>query len=114
MNNIKLSYSQLRAILGLALENGKIRVRLEDFLTGKSVTLNEIELIGLVRDSGVDLELLRILTGSDPGEIDAVTALKTIDAFFAYWQANGQKLRPWLENLGCVVQVGATPLRGSK
>jgi hypothetical protein len=110
----KLSYGQLRAILGLALENGKIKARFEDFLTGKLMKLNELELLELVRDSGADLELLRILTSSDPAEIDAVDALETVAAFFAYWRASKPRLAGWLGSLGFAVEEKTTPSRGSK
>jgi hypothetical protein len=111
---MKLTYSQLRAILGLALENEKIKARFEDVLTGKLVNLNEMELLELLRESGVDLELLRILTGSDPAEIDAVEALETIAAFFAYWRASKPRLQGWLGSLGFAVSSVTTPSRGSK
>jgi len=114
LRDLKLTYSQLRDILGLALENGTIKARFEDFLTGKLVNLSEIELIGLVRDSGVDLELLRILNGTDPKEIDAVDALETVAAFFAYWRASKPRLQGWLGSLGFAVASATTPSRGSK
>jgi hypothetical protein len=111
---MKLTYGQLRTILGLALENGTVRLRLEDFLTGKLVNLNELELLELVRESGVDLELLRILTGTDPTTLDAVEALETIAAFFAYWWASKPRLDGWLGSLGFAVSAATTPSRGSK
>jgi hypothetical protein len=114
LKDMKFSYGQLRAILGLALENGTVRLRLEDFLTGKLVNLNEMELLELVRESGVDLELLHILTGSDPATLDAVDALETVAAFFAYWRASKPKLDGWLGSLGFAVTSATTPSRGSK
>jgi hypothetical protein len=111
---MKLCYGQLRAILGLALENGRIKARFEDFLTGKLVNLSELELLELVRESEVDLELLRILTGSDPAEIDAVEALETIAVFFAYWRASKPRLQGWLGSLGFAVEGKTTTSRGSK
>jgi hypothetical protein len=114
LKDIKLTYGQLRAILGLALENGAVRLRLEDFLTGKAVNLSEMELVELIHKSGVDLELLRILTGSDPTELDAVDALETVAAFFAYWRASKPRLAGWLGSLGFAVEGKTTPSRGSK
>jgi hypothetical protein len=111
---MKLTYGQLRVILGLALENEKIRARFEDFLTGKLENLNELELLELVRESEVDIEFLRILTGSDPTTLDAVEAMETIAAFFAYWRASKPRLDGWLGSLGFAVASSTTPSRGSK
>ena len=47
-------------------------------------------------------------------EIDAVEALETVAAFFAYWRASKPRLQGWLGSLGFAVASATTPSRGSK
>ncbi len=111
----KLTYSQLRQILGLVLTNGKLRVKLEDFLSGKLTKINELELLELIQTSEADKDLIRILSNQEPDTMDAIDALEYISAFFAYIRASKEKCSSWLAGLGYAVQSSPTTTRrGSK
>jgi len=114
LRDLKLTYSQLRDILGLALENKTLRLRVGDFLSGKTVSIGEMEFLELVHKSGVDIEIIGILTGKDSTEIDALDGLEAIAAFFAYWRVSKPRLQGWLGSLGFAVASATTPSRGSK
>ena len=104
MKEPKLTYSQLRQILSLVLTNGKLRVKLEDFLSGKLTKINEIELLDMIQNSEADKDLIRILSGQEPDTMDATEALECIAAFFAYIRASKEKCSSWLAGLGYAVQ----------
>lgn len=99
MKSIQLSYSQLRQILAITLSNDTIRTKLSDVLIG-SLSIGEMEVVELIKDSGADLELIRILSGQDPETMDAVDAVEWILSFFEYIRASLPKLMPWLESMG--------------
>jgi hypothetical protein len=104
MKEPQLTYSQLRQILSLVLTNGKLRVKLEDFLSGKLTKVNEIELLDMIQDSEADKDLIRILSHDEPDDMDATEALEYIAAFFAYIRASKEKCSSWLAGLGYAVQ----------
>jgi len=108
MKEPKLTYSQLRQILGLVLTNGKLKVKLEDFLSGKLTKLNELELLELIQESEADKDLIRILSHDEPDNMDATEALEYIAAFFAYIRASKEKCSSWLAGLGYAVQKQPT------
>ncbi len=111
----KLSYAQLRQILCLTISNGTLKAKLEDFLSGKMAQVSEIELLELIKESEADKELIHILSGRNPDEMDALEALEYISAFFAYIRANKAKFAGWLGSFGLLVAVSpSTPSRGSK
>lgn len=114
MKELKLTYSQLRDILGLVITNQTTRVTLGDLLSGKQFACSELELLDLIYSSKIDLELLQILTGEDASQLDAFAAVEVIAAFFAYMRASWPKCKPWLGSLGYAVQARATRSKGSK
>lgn len=94
----KLTYAQLREILALTLTNGPIRVKLDALLAGREVSLDEGELIDLIVASEIDRDLIRILSGTDPDTLDAITALEYISDFFSYIRASSPKFTRWLKS----------------
>jgi len=98
----KLTYNQLRQILCLAL-------------SGKLTKVSEVELLELISTSEADKELIRILSGQDPDNMDAVEALEYISAFFAYIRASKEKCKDWLGSFGLTVtKAQDIPTRSSK
>lgn len=95
-----LTYDQLRRILALCIDNGVIKAKLEDLLAGALVNITELELMEILKDSEIDLDMIRILSGKDPEEMDAMEGLEYISDFFAYMRANGAKLAGWLGSIG--------------
>lgn len=115
MKEPKLTYDQLRQILSLVLTNGKLKLKLEDFLSGKLTKINEVELLQLIQESEADKDLIRILSHDEPDNMDATEALEYIVAFFAYIRASKEKCSSWLAGLGYAVQKQPTSTkRGSK
>jgi hypothetical protein len=110
----KLTYGQLRDILGLALANQTLRLRIEDLLSGKTLKVSELELLDMIRESQADKDLIRILTGNDPDTLDAFVGLEAIAGFFGYMRANSGKWQTWLGALGYAVAGKATRSKGSK
>jgi len=111
----QLSYSQLRQILCLTISNATLKAKLEDFLSGKVAKVSEVELLELISVSEVDRELISILSGRNPDEMDAIEALEYISAFFVYIRANSERFKGWLGSFGLAVKASpATPTRGSK
>ncbi|MDP3114575.1 MAG: hypothetical protein Q8M98_07335 [Candidatus Cloacimonadaceae bacterium] len=114
----KLTYNQLRQILCLAISNSAIKAKLEDFLSGKLTKVSEVELLELISTSEADKELIRILSGQEPNNMDAVEALEYISAFFAYIRASRQMCKDWLGSFGLAVtktqEPTVTPTRSSK
>jgi hypothetical protein len=98
MKNINLTYSQLRQILSITLSNQHIRLKLADVFAGDT-ELSELGLIETIVESGADLELIRIISGQDPENMDATEAMGWILAFFEYIRASLPKLKPWLESI---------------
>jgi len=117
MQEPKLTYNQLRQILGLTISNGTLKAKLQDFLSGKLTKVSEVELLELIQNSEVDKDLIRILSGQDPEQMDAVEALEYISSFFVYIRASREKCKDWLGNLGLAVATAKntdTPTRSSK
>jgi hypothetical protein len=116
MQEPKLTYNQLRQILCLTISNGTLKAKLEDFLSGKLTKVSEVELLEIISTSEADKDLIRILSGQDPDELDAVIALEYVSSFFAYIRANSQRCKSWLGSLGLAVTGKApiTPMRSSK
>ncbi|PKN78187.1 MAG: hypothetical protein CVU48_09060 [Candidatus Cloacimonetes bacterium HGW-Cloacimonetes-1] len=105
----KLTYNQLRQILCLAISNSTIKAKLEDLLSGKLTKVSEVELLELISTSEADKELIRILSGQDPDNMDAVEALEYISAFFAYIRASKEKCKDWLGSFGLAVTSNPKP-----
>ena len=111
----KLSYSQLRQILCLTISNATLKAKLEDFLSGKVAKVSEVELLELISQSEADKELISILSGRNPDEMDALEALEYVSAFFVYIRANKERFSIWLGSFGLAVTASpTTPSRGSK
>ena len=111
----ELSYSQLRQILCLTISNATLKAKLEDFLSGQVAKVSEVELIELISQSEADKELIKIISGREPDEMDALEALEHISAFFVYIRANKDRFKSWLGSFGLAVTTEAnTPTRGSK
>ncbi len=111
----KLSYSQLRQILCLTISNTTLKAKLEDFLSGKVAKVSEVELLELISQSEADKELISILSGRNPDEMDALEALEYVSAFFVYIRANKERFASWLGSFGLAVTASpTTPSRGSK
>ena len=113
----QLSYKQLRQILCLTISNQTLKAKLEDFLSGKMTKVSEVELLELINESEADKELIRIISGSDPDEMDALVALEHISAFFVYIRASKERFSAWLGSFGLTVTSEAkpdTPTRASK
>ncbi len=111
----KLSYSQLRQILCLTISNATLKAKLEDFLSGKVAKVSELELLELISQSEADKELISILSGRNPEEMDALEALEYVSAFFVYIGANKERFASWLGSFGLAVTASpTTPSRGSK
>lgn len=100
MPTINLTYSKLRQILALSVQNQAIRISLEALLCGDSIQISEADLIKLIADSEIDKDLIRILSDSDPDTMDAIEALEYIAAFFAYIRANKVRFSSWLASIG--------------
>lgn len=111
---MKLTYGQLRDILGLVLSNETLRVRMDDLLSGKLLKFSELELIDLIRQSEADKDMIRILTGQDPETLDAFEGLEAIAGFFEYMRANAGKLQTWLGAFGLKAAGKTTRSKGSK
>ncbi len=113
----QLSYKQLRQILCLTISNSTLKAKLEDFLSGKVTKVSEVELLELISQSEADKELIRIISGSEPDEMDALEALEYISAFFVYIRASKEKFSDWLGSFGLAVIPAPnpdTPTRASK
>jgi hypothetical protein len=111
----QLSYNQLRQILCLTISNKTLKLKIEDFLSGKVAKISEVELLELISQSEADKELISILSGRNPDEMDALEALEYISSFFAYIRANKERCKGWLGSFGLAVKAQAsTPSRGSK
>lgn len=95
-----LSYSQLRQILCLILENESIRVKLEYLLSGKELKLSEIDFLQFLAESQVDKDMLRILSGTDPETLEAMEAVGYLIGFFGYIHSSKEKLRTCLSSFG--------------
>ncbi len=119
MKEPKLTYNQLRNILGLAVSNEKIKLTLNDFFSGKTVKTSETEILELIYESGIDLDLISILSGkvlNELDELDATEGVEYIFDFFAYIGANKAKFSGWLATSGYQVQrnLTITNTKGSK
>ncbi|MDP2172886.1 MAG: hypothetical protein Q8M98_00655 [Candidatus Cloacimonadaceae bacterium] len=113
----QLSYNQLRQILCLTISNKTLKAKLEDFLSGKVTKVSEVELLELISQSEADKELIHILSGQDPSDMDALEALEYISAFFVYIRASKERFSVWLGSFGLAVTSEAkpdTPTRASK
>jgi len=94
-----LSYSQLRSILALVVTNHGIKLKLDDLLAGRDVSFTEASLLELIIESEIDSDIIRILTGQNPADMDAFAAIEVISDFFAYMKANSKKLSGWLSSI---------------
>lgn len=112
MKIAQISYSQLRAILSLVVKNEPIRVKLDDVLAGKELHLTEGSLLETIIDSEIDQEIIRILTGKDPGELDAFDGIEVISDFFGYMKANSARLKSWLSSIGSKAAPKPRPTTG--
>ncbi|MDD3523683.1 MAG: hypothetical protein PHQ41_03200, partial [Candidatus Cloacimonetes bacterium] len=111
----KLSYSQLRQILCLTISNATLKAKLEDFLSGQAAKVSEVELLELISQSEADKELIKIISGREPDEMDALEALEHISVFFVYIRANKERFASWLGSFGLAITASPnTPSRGLK
>lgn len=100
MKMIALSYDQLRRILALCVDNGTIRMKMSDLLDGRIAEVSEMDMIELLKSSEIDCDVIRILSGKDPSEMDAIDGLEYLSAFFGYMRANKERLSGWLASIG--------------
>lgn len=100
MREIKLSYDQLRQILAIAISNETIKGKLSDLMSGNMAEVSELDLLDLINKSQADKELIAIISGQDPDEMDAFEGLEYLSAFFGYIRANKEKFSVWLGSLG--------------
>ena len=106
----QLSYSQLRQILCLTISNATLKAKLEDFLSGKVAKVSELELLELISQSEADKELIKIISGREPDDMDALEALEHISAFFVYIRANKERFGAWLGSFGLAVTASPNHL----
>lgn len=111
---ITLSYTQLRKILGLALENETIKTKLGELISGKAADITEMDMINLVNKSEVDMQMIEILSGKNPAEIDAVEGLQYITDFFAYCASNKATFSTLLAGTGLKAQTNPKASKRSK
>lgn len=104
-----LTYDQLRRIIALVHDNPILKAKLDEFLSGRLTSVSESDLLGIIAQSEVDKEMIRILSAQDPDTMDAFDALQVIADFFAYIRANKSRFSGWLANLGYQVQSTPTP-----
>jgi len=117
MIQISLSYSQLRAILCLSVQNTTLKAFLSDILSGKVSSFSELELIEIIAEARLDTEIVRIISGKDPDTMDAITALEYISSFFEYIRANSARFQSWLASSGLALPLQKpqpTPLKPLK
>ncbi len=100
MIKVNLSYDQLRRILALCIDNGTIRMKLSELLDGKIAEVSEMELIELLKTSEIDSDVIRILSGKDTADLDAIEGLEYLSSFFGYIRANKTRLQGWLASIG--------------
>ncbi len=103
---MKLTYDQLRQIIALVHDNPVLKAKLDEFMSGKLTSISESDLLGIIAESEVDKDMIRILTDQDPGTMDAFDGLQVIADFFGYIRANKGRLSGWLASFGYAV---ATP-----
>lgn len=93
---MKLTYTQLREILGILITSDPVRATLgELFSKGKSIS--ELEILDLIYQSNIDSQIIAIL-GYDPETIDAIQGMEVILSFFAYIRGNSEKFSGFLSN----------------
>ena len=100
MKKITLTYSQLRSILCLAVENTTLKGFLQQLISGDISAFSELQLLEIIAAAQVDLDIIRIVSGKDPATLDAIEAMEVISSFFAYIRANSEKYLSWLGSLG--------------
>lgn len=100
MKRVDLSYDQLRRILALCVDNGIIRMKLSELLDGRIAEVSEMDLIELLKTSEIDSDVIRILSGKDTSEMDAIDGLEYLSGFFGYMRANKERLTGWLASIG--------------
>lgn len=116
MTEIKLTYNQLRQILGLVITNGEVRVRIGEIINGTTGIIEESDLLDLIYKSGIEKDVIHILSGKDPDTLDAIEALEYLASFFAYIRVNKPKFASWLESIGLkqVAELKTGSSQGSK
>lgn len=93
---MKLTYNQLREILGTLITSDTIKATLGELISSGK-TINEMEVLDLIYQSNVDGQILTIL-GHDPDTIDAIQGMEVILSFFAYIRGNSEKFSGFLSN----------------
>lgn len=104
---ISLTYDQLRRIIALVHDNPILKAKLDEFLSGRLTSVSESDLLGLISQSEVDKDMIRILSNQDPDTMDALDGLQVIADFFAYIRASKPRLSGWLASIGYQVQSKA-------
>lgn len=102
---MKLSYSKLRKVFSVCLQNHTFRLVLEELLAGNTSEITEFEMLDLLVESEADLEVLEILTDKSPDSIPPEEAIDTFRVFFCSTRSTWQRLQPLLEDLGLKVQA---------
>jgi hypothetical protein len=102
---MRLTYVKLRRVLGLLNNKG-----FKELLGKNSIdTLFELsfdEIIGILEQSKLDLEILKILTDKDDvEEISALEAIEVFSDFFTLIKQSWEKLLPLLADMGLLVKV---------
>ncbi len=93
---MKLTYNQLREILGTLITSDTIKATLGELISSGK-TINEMEVLDLIYQSNVDGQILTIL-GHDPDTIDAIQGMEVILSFFAYMRTNSAKFSGFLSS----------------
>ncbi len=105
---MNVSYSKFRKIISLFVKNEVLRDSLEKLLTGKSISMTELELLELIDQAGIDSQVIEILTDKKPESLSAEEGLKVLLDFFLNTKNSFQNLEKQLLSLGLKLQADKT------
>jgi hypothetical protein len=97
---MKIKYNQLREIISLVFKNSKIKALLNERSVGTLFELDFYDMVAVLAESEVDINILQILTGKNPEELDALEAIEVISDFFTFISENYQRLIPLVVDMG--------------
>lgn len=100
-----LTYSKLRKVLSILLQNKTLRESLVELLSGKEKELDELAFLDLLEDSKADLQILEILTEQKVEDIPAEEALGVFADFFCSIKSSWERFKPVLSSLGLRVEA---------
>lgn len=100
-----LTYSKLRKVLSILLQNKALRESLVELLSGREKELDELGFLDLLEDSKADLEILEILTEHKVEDIPAEEALGVFADFFCSIKNSWERFKPVLSSLGLRVEA---------